>query len=743
MAKNAKSCPAAIGTEELVAYLHTLLQENSHNMQNLWSDESNDATLPVKFQPETKRWKIAKAAMKAGRQVIKTHKDLAKAQRVPQRDVLEKAQQMKMNKYKMLSRAGAADLTIPTRVRDDGERLPDITPVKTRRILDYEDEYEEQTTISGAECRALAEKLRQEYDSGISALTQDEIKEAKVSLDYEDELRASIGQGTMEEDLNSSLLRIYNYMARQMLLTHMTGLLQADYDDFAGAQRSSSWGDKDGHLESTKDRLTQAMQKMIGMNPKIDNLHIYVLKTTRALEVLRWFCSIYKKQRRVDATIREAHAQIALQIEQVFLAHQNITPMLANANEDVKRGVLTKYEFYVNALESMERSLSELASQGKDKTVRLMKRAREESDEESGGGGGQASDEDEESSQPVRKLSLKGKQGSKIAAELQTTTKSQTTKQIFVPGETEADEESASSDSENLTKPRSSAKKPRKGASKSLKSSKAPKSDSQGSEDGTTDISNKKTGTPKKKSSVSKIKKKNQENEEDEEVSDSQLLTDAVSTMVRKVMAEQKAEQKAGGPKTPGASCRMFARGACVYGASCKYSHDGGGAQGPAGADSQRPPRPRGRPQGQHQHPPRNPQPGFYQGAPFPPNFAMPGYHPPGAAPPAGPPPGLLQLPAPAGQQPLQLPYYPPPGAPPNARPQGQVNLLNQGPPVRPGALCDNLMRQGRCNYKGCKGAHGGWTPGAPPCRFETEKKPCPYQANGTCSFMHDVARGN
>ena len=32
MAKNAKSCPAAIGTEELVAYLHTLLQENSHNM---------------------------------------------------------------------------------------------------------------------------------------------------------------------------------------------------------------------------------------------------------------------------------------------------------------------------------------------------------------------------------------------------------------------------------------------------------------------------------------------------------------------------------------------------------------------------------------------------------------------------------------------------------------------------------------------------------------------------------------
>ena len=61
---------------------------------------------------------------------------------------------------------------------------------------------------------------------------------------------------------------------------------------------------------------------------------------------------------------KEAHAQIALQIEQVFLAHGNITPMLAN----------------------MERSRSELASQGKDKTVRLMKRAREESDEESGGG---------------------------------------------------------------------------------------------------------------------------------------------------------------------------------------------------------------------------------------------------------------------------------------------------------------------------------------------------------------------
>ena len=52
MLKNAKICPAILGTEELVAYLHTLLQENSHNMRSLWVNDANEATLPVRFQQE-------------------------------------------------------------------------------------------------------------------------------------------------------------------------------------------------------------------------------------------------------------------------------------------------------------------------------------------------------------------------------------------------------------------------------------------------------------------------------------------------------------------------------------------------------------------------------------------------------------------------------------------------------------------------------------------------------------------
>ena len=50
MLKTTKVCPAAIGTEQLVDYLHTLMQENSHNMKNLWNNENNENTLPVKFQ---------------------------------------------------------------------------------------------------------------------------------------------------------------------------------------------------------------------------------------------------------------------------------------------------------------------------------------------------------------------------------------------------------------------------------------------------------------------------------------------------------------------------------------------------------------------------------------------------------------------------------------------------------------------------------------------------------------------
>ena len=186
-------------------------------------------------------------------------------------------------------------------------------------------------------------------------------------------------------------------------------------------------------------------------------------------------------------------------------------------------------------------------------------------------------------------------------------------------------------------------------------------------------------------------------------------------------------------------------RGACTYGASCRFAHGAADAQSPnAGVDAHRNPRPRGRSQGQQQHQQRNPQPGLYQGATLQPGFIPPAFFPPGAAPPAGTPPVMLQLPPPAGPPQLQLPFYPPAGLPPAARPQGQVNLLNQnGPPIRPGSLCDNLMRTGKCNYRICKGPHGAWTQGAPICRFETERKPCPHQANGSCNFMHNVARGN
>ena len=737
MLKNAKICPAILGTEELVAYLHTLLQENSHNMRNLWVNDANDATLPVRFQQETKRWKIAKAAQTAGQQIIKEYNAMSKVQQqAPQKDVLEKAMKIKLNKIKILSRkSGGHAIDIPTRRREDGVRVPDITPMKTRRTLHYDDDYVE-TNMKVKTRRGMAMQLQREHDAGISELTEDEIKEAKVTLQYEDELRASVGQGTTEDDLNNALLRIYNYMARQMFLTHMTGLLQPNYEDYANARTASAWGDHDGHLESTKDRLKQAMQRMIGLNPKIDNLHVYILKTTRALEVLRWFCSIYKKEKNVRRTIRDSQDQIALQMEQVFLANQNMTPMLATTNADVKSGVLTKYEFYVNALESMERSRSELASQGKDKTVRFMHKRRrgEDSDEETGGGAQEDQSEGEEEEQPVRKLSLKNKQGSKLAAELQTTRKSTEVKQVYIPGKSEDEGSSLSSDDENLTKSLHSAKKQKKGTSK--KSLKAPKNDSQENEDGLVEPSSPKQGTPRKKGKVNKIKKKKGSDEEEEE-DEAMILHEAI----RKVMAEQKSNF----PKSP-VTCKMFARsGTCTYGAACKFTHDAAGTQNPpAGADAQRDQRPRRRFQGPSQQQQRNPQQGYQPGALPPAGFIPPAFFPPGAAPPAGLPPAMLQLPAPGGQQPLLLPYYPPAGAPPNARPQGHVNLLNQNvPPVRPGSLCDNLMRKGKCTYRICQGGHGGWTPGARTCRYETEGKPCPYQSAGTCSFMHNVARGN
>ena len=731
MLKTTKNCPAAIGTEQLVDYLHTLLQENSHNMKNLWNNENNENTLPVKFQTDQKRWKIAKVAMAFGQQVIQEHKDHAKVQRIAQQDVLAKALEMKKKQILMLARIKkAATITLPTRKRDDGSRVVDITPMKTRRVLKYNDAFDETETLAKKECRLLKQKLQQEHDTGVSALTSDELKEAKASLDYEDELRAEFGSGTTVDDLNDALQRVYAYMARQMILTHMTGLLQPDYNDFTSTKTVKQWGDHEGNLEQTKDRLKLGMQAMIGSHPKIESLHLYIVKTTKALEVLRWFCSIYKKKKRVEETMLDAQAQIALRIEQIFLAADNVTPMLANANEDVKRGVLTKYEFYVNALESMARSRSELAAEGKKETVKHIsfKRGREVSDEEIG------EDQDpseEEEGGHIRKMSLSKSQGAKLAAEMQTTTKSSVLKQVFVPNKTNESESNSDSDNESLSKTRSSAKGQKKGSSK--KGSKAPKSDSREEEDVLVDPSEQKS-TPRKKVSVKKIKQTSEEEEDDSDLT--------LKETIRKVIAEQ----TSGASRSPAKeSCRLFAKGNCVYGSACKFSHnDAAKTQQPQdGADQQQYRRPRGpRPQGQ----PRNQQPGFYPGAMMPPGFVPPVFFPPptGAQPPGVPPIAPLQLmPPPGAPPPLMIQYQPPQGVPANARPQGQVNVINPSASViRAGSLCDNLMRQGKCNYRNCTGSHGSWTPGARVCRNETERKPCPHQANGTCGFMHNLARG-
>jgi hypothetical protein len=92
---------------------------------------------------------------------------------------------------------------------------------------------------------------------------------------------------------------------------------------------------------------------------------------------------------------------------------------------------VTKYDFYVNALESMARSKSELASEGKNfkETIRHVrwKRGREDSDEE---GGEDQDPSGEEEGNHIRKMSLSKSQGAKLAAEIQTTTKTSVNKQM-------------------------------------------------------------------------------------------------------------------------------------------------------------------------------------------------------------------------------------------------------------------------------------------------------------------------
>ena len=312
------------------------------------------------------------------------------------------------------------------------------------------------------------------------------------------------------------------------------------------------------------------------------------------------------------------------------------------------------------------------------------------------------------------------------------------TKQVYLPKQPNESKSNSDSDDESLAKTRSSVSRQKKGPSK--KGSNAPKSDSREEKDGLVKPSGQKN-IPRKKVTVKKIRKANEKEEEEDDDND-QVLQENIRKMI--------AEQTSSASKSPSKeSCRLFAKGNCTYGNACRFSHDTttGVQQPQSRADQQHNRRPRGpRPFRQRHGQPRNQPPGFYPGAMMPPAFMPPVFFPPptGAQPPGVLPIAPLQLmPPPGAPTSLMLQYQPPQGVPANARPQGQVNVINPSSSVIwAGSLCDNLMRQGKCNYRNCTGAHGGWTPGTRVCRNETERKPCPHQANGTCGFTHNLARG-
>ena len=277
-------------------------------------------------------------------------------------DLLKEASLLLEAKIKSLNKTlnNKGQIELPMGLDASGKQnFLDFTPVKDRK----------QTTstimVDQSKRETIVRNLQFELDTvDFSAET---LAETKLRLTQKKNLKegktgspsSSVSVVSLKDENDRVLTKYFRVLVRQLLQEAVTGKnagLTFDFQTEVGTSKASTIIDTDGSLERVRRKLyTQLSNSGIGDQKE---MLAFIRKMKSELNTYLWLCKIYRSEAEVVELRKDVHEMFAGKLDTVSAEAGLGMHMTGQCDPRVNGSSpsITKYEFYIEYLESTERA---------------------------------------------------------------------------------------------------------------------------------------------------------------------------------------------------------------------------------------------------------------------------------------------------------------------------------------------------------------------------------------------------
>jgi len=164
---------------------------------------------------------------------------------------------------------------------------------------------------------------------------------------------------------DKELLKIFHCCTHNLVLESVLGqvptaannyeiMLKGLHEEKKDARDPALLVDTDKSLENTRRKLYQTLSSPQLL--KVTDLLKYVRHQRQHLNVYMWFCSLFRLKSELDNLKEDIHDVLANAIDEVFSRANDNSSSMPKLDDRVKSGTMTRFEYYVEMLESRDRA---------------------------------------------------------------------------------------------------------------------------------------------------------------------------------------------------------------------------------------------------------------------------------------------------------------------------------------------------------------------------------------------------
>jgi hypothetical protein len=277
-------------------------------------------------------------------------------------DLLKKASLLLETKIKSLTKTlqNKSSVELPIGLDASGKNFLDFTPVKERKTTTTS------KLVDQNERATIVRNLQFELDS--VDFSEQTLEETKLRLTQKKNLKegktstspsSGVSVVSIKEENDRTLTKYFRVLVRQLLQEAVTGKnagLTFDFQKEVGTGSVKTIVDTDGSLERVRRKLYTQLSNS-GVNDKNEML-TFIRKMKSELNTYLWLCKIYRSETEVIELRKDVHEMFAGKLDTVSAEAGLGMHMVGQCDPRVSGGSpsMTKYEFYIEYLESTERA---------------------------------------------------------------------------------------------------------------------------------------------------------------------------------------------------------------------------------------------------------------------------------------------------------------------------------------------------------------------------------------------------